>query len=324
MQRREFNRNALAATLAAGAGFAARPAFAQSLGTLKMMVPANPGGGWDQTGRALANAMQAEGVIKGAQFENKGGAGGTLGLSQFINSNKGDGSALMMGGMVMVGGIILSKSQVDLSMVTPIARLTTEPVVIVVPASSPHKTLADLMKQFKANPGSVSWGGGSAGGTDHILAGLIAQAIGADTTKVNYVPFKGGGEAIAAIIGGHVTAGVSGLGEFAEQIKGKRMRALAVSAETAVDGIGSLKEQGVDVVLGNWRGCFGAPGISDTQRDALVAAVKKATESKAWQDSLAKFGWTPWFLGGPEYKAFIDQDIKRIGGMLTSLGLVKS
>jgi putative tricarboxylic transport membrane protein len=322
MQRREFHLAALASLLAAQ-GLASGSAQAQSLGNLKMMIPANPGGGWDQTGRSLAAAMQAAGVISGAQFENKGGAGGTLGLSQFINNAKGDGSALMMGGMVMVGGIILSKSSVDLTMVTPIARLTSEYVVIVVPSSSPHKSLGDLMKTFKAKPGSVSWGGGSAGGTDHILVGLAAQAIGADTAKINYVPYKGGGEAIAAIIGGHVTAGVSGLGEFAEQIKGGRMRALAVSAPEAIDGIPSMKEQGVDVLLGNWRGCFGGPGLSTAQRDALVKAVKAATETPAWKETLAKLGWTPWFLGGDDYKQFLDEDITRVGGILTSLGLVK-
>ena len=140
MQRREFNLAALASVLAAQ-GLAAGTAQAQNLGTLKMMIPANPGGGWDQTGRNLAVAMQSAGVISGAQFENKGGAGGTLGLAQFINNAKGDGNSLMIGGMVMVGGIILSKSSVDLTMVTPIARLTSEYGVIVVPASSPHKTL---------------------------------------------------------------------------------------------------------------------------------------------------------------------------------------
>jgi putative tricarboxylic transport membrane protein len=230
----------------------------------------------------------------------------------------------MMGGMVMVGGIMLSKSTVDLTMVTPIARLTSEYGVIVVPASSPHKSLGDLMKAFKANPGAVSWGGGSAGGTDHILVGLAAKAVGADTSKINYVPFKGGGEAVAAIIGGHVTAGVSGISEFAEQIKGGRMRALAVSGPEAIDGIPSMKEQGVDVVLGNWRGCFGGPDLSTAQRDALVGAVKKGTESKAWKETLEKLGWTPWFLGGDDYRKFIQEDIERVGGILKSLGLVKT
>ena len=175
---------------------------------LKMMIPANPGGGWDQTGRSLATAMQSAKLVSSVQFDNKGGAGGTIGLAQFINAAKGDPNAVMIGGMVMVGAIHLEGSPVNLSMVTPVARLTGEYEIIVVPSNSPYKTMADLVKAFKANPGSISWGGGSAGGTDHILAGLIAKASGVDAAKVNYVPFKGGGEAIAAIVGGHVTAGV--------------------------------------------------------------------------------------------------------------------
>ncbi|HZD39434.1 MAG TPA: tripartite tricarboxylate transporter substrate-binding protein, partial [Terriglobales bacterium] len=246
---------------------------------IKMMIPANPGGGWDQTGRQLAAAMQSAKLVSSVQFENKGGAGGTIGLAQFVNAAKGDPNALIIGGMVMIGGIYLNDSPVNLSMVTPIARLTGEYEVIVVPANSPYKTMADLVKAFKANPGSVSWGGGSAGGTDHILVGLIAQSVGVDPAKINYIAFKGGGEAISAIVGAHVTAGVSGVGEFAEQIKGGRMRALAVSAPEREEGIRTLKEQNINVELANWRGVFGAPGITREQRDALVKLVKAATET---------------------------------------------
>ena len=321
MKRREF---AVAlASLSVAQAFGLPAAQAQAISALKMLIPANPGGGWDQTGRNLAAAMQSAKLVGSVQFDNKGGAAGTIGLAQFVNSAKGDPNAVMIAGMVMVGGIILNKSPVDLSMVTPIARLTSEYEVIVVPASSPHKTMADLVKAYKANPGAVSWGGGSAGGTDHILGGLIAKAVGADPAKLNYVPFKGGGEAIAAIVGGHVTAGISGLGEFAEQIKGGRMRALAVSGTEREDGIPTLKEQGIDVVLGNWRGIFGAPGITPAQRDALVDVVKKATETPAWKETLSKLGWTPWFLGGDAYKAFIDEDVKRVGAIIESLGLKK-
>ena len=120
-----------------------------------------------------------------------------------------------------------------------------------------------------------------------------------------------------------MTAGVSGLGEFAEQIKGGRMRALAVSSPEAIEGIRSMKEQGVDVELGNWRGCFGGPDLTPAQRDALVAAVKTATETPSWKQTLEKFGWTPWFLGGEEYKNFLDEDIQRVGTILASLGLSK-
>jgi len=299
----------------------ALPALAQP--SLKMMIPANPGGGWDQTGRSLAAAMQSAKLVSSVQFDNKGGAAGIIGLAQFVNSSKGDPNAVMMGGMVMVGGIILGKSAVNLSQVTPIARLTSEWEVIVVPAASPLKSMADLVKMLKENPGKVSWGGGSAGGTDHILAGLIARAVGVDAAKVNYVPYKGGGEAVAAILGGHVTAGVSGIGEFAEQVKAGKMRALAQSAPTKVDGIPSLKEQGIDVELGNWRGIFGAPGITPQQRDMLVKLVKDATDTPAWKATLDKLGWSSVFLGGDDYKKFIDEDIKRVAAIIESLGLKK-
>jgi len=291
--------------------------------SLKMMIPANPGGGWDQTGRNLAAAMLSAKLVSGVQFDNKGGAAGTIGLAQFVNSAKGDPNAVMIGGLVMVGGIILNKSPVNLSQVTPIARLTSEWEVIVVPANSPHKTLGDLVKAFKENPGKVSWGGGSAGGTDHILVGLIARAVGVDPAKMNYIAFKGGGEQVPAILGGHVTAGVAGLGEFAEQVKAGKMRALAQSAPTKVDNIPSLKEQGVDVELGNWRGIFGAPGITPPQRDALVKLVKDAAETPAWKATLEKLGWTPVFLGGEDYRKFLEEDTKRVAAIIESLGLKK-
>ena len=296
---------------------------ALAVDSLKVMVPANPGGGWDSTGRALVAAMTAAGSIKNAQIDNKGGAAGTIGLAQFVNSSKGDPNAIMIGGMVMVGGIIQNKSSVDLSQVTPLARLTEEYEVIVVPASSPHKTLKDLIAAFKANPGSISWGGGSAGGTDHILAGLIAKDAGIDASKVNYVPFKGGGEAVAAIIGGHVSAGISGVSEFQQHITSGKMRALGVSSPNKQAGIPTLKEQGVNIVLGNWRGVFGAPGITKAQRDDLIKAIDAGVKSKAWEETLKKNEWMNVWLAGDDYKKFLDEDIKRIGDILGALSLGK-
>ena len=265
--------------------------MALAVDNLKVMIPANPGGGWDSTGRALVAAMQSAGTVKNVQMDNKGGAAGTIGLAQFINTSKGDPNAIMIGGMVMVGGIIQNKSTVDLTMVTPLARLTEEYLVIVVPASSPHKSIKDLVAAFKANPGSVSWGGGSAGGTDHILAGFIAKASGIDAAKVNYVPFKGGGEAVAAIIGGHVTAGISGVSEFAQHIQSGKMRALAVSSPTPQAGIATLKDQGINVVLGNWQLAFGAPGRTTAQGNELIKATGAGVESESWGEARKKTEW---------------------------------
>lgn len=313
---------ALLRTLAVAAGLVVA-GTAGAVDSIKMMIPANPGGGWDTTGRELGKALLASGAVKNVQYDNKGGAAGAIGLAQFVSASKGDPNALMMGGMVMVGGTIQNKSAVTMDQVTPIARLTSEYEVIVVPTASPIKDMKDLVAKLKANPGSISWGGGSAGGTDHILAGLIAKEVGVEPGKVNYVPFKGGGEAVSAIIGGHVSVGVSGLSEFAQHIQSGKMRALAVSSAKSIDKIPSLKEQGINVELANWRGIFGAPGITKEQQAALIKAVETATKHKSWEESLARQGWTHFWLPGDEYGAFVKSETVRIGDILAGLNLGK-
>jgi len=303
---------------------AALHAFAAD--NLRILVPANPGGGWDQTGRALAQAMQSSGAVKSVQIDNRGGAGGTIGLAQFVNSAKGDGNQLMVGGLVMVGAIELNKSPVNLSQVTPIARLTAEYDVIVVPGASKIQSLKELVAQLKANPGSVSWGGGSAGGVDHILVALIAKDAGVDVAKVNYIPYAGGGEANAAILGGHVTAGVGGYAEMAAQIKSGRMRVLAISSDKRlpdVPAVPTLKEQGVNVEIFNWRGVFGGPGLSEAQRQALTKTVADAVKSPSWQETLKRNDWSNVFLSGNEFKGYVDSEQKRIGAVLKEIGLAK-
>ena len=303
--------------------FATSAAHAQP--SLKMMIPANPGGGWDQTGRSLAAAMQSAKLVSSVQFDNKGGAGGTIGLAQFVNSSKGDANAVMIGGMVMVGAIYLENSPVNLSMVTPLARLTGEYEIIVVPASSPHKTMADLVKAFKANPGGISWGGGSAGGVDHITLALIGQAVGVPAAKLNYVAYQGGGEMIAAVAGGKLAAAISGASEFKQYVDTGRLRLLAVSSETRLPGVNAptLKESGVNVVIGNWRGLVGPPGMSAAGRASMVGMLDKMSKSKTWQDTLKKQGWDDAYLSGDAFGGFLKEENTRIATVLKEVGLVK-
>ncbi len=267
-----MRRNDFLKTLAAMAAAGLLPSTARAAANIKMMIPANPGGGWDATGRALGKAMQDAGVASSVAFENKGGAAGALGLAQFVNASKGDGNAMMVMGAVMLGGIITGKPPVSLSQATPIARLTTEYNVFVLPASSPLKSMADVVAQMKKDPATVKWGGGSRGSTEHIAAAMIAREVGVDAAKINYVPFRGGGEAVAAILGGNVTVGGSGYSEFAQYIDSGKMRAIAMTSATRLKGINvpTLKEQGINVEIGNWRGVYGAPGITPEQRKALT------------------------------------------------------
>ena len=319
MRRNEFLKS-LAALAAAGA----LPLSAQAAANLKMMIPANPGGGWDSTGRALGKALMDAKVADTVQYENKGGAAGALGLAQFVNSAKGDPNALMMMGAVMLGGIITGKPPVGLDKVTPIARLTSEFNTFVLPANSPLKNMKEVVEQLKKDPGSVKWGGGSRGSTEHIAAAMLARSVGVDPKKINYVAFRGGGEATAAILGGNVTVGGSGYSEFAEYIKTGKMKPIAVTSDKRLPGIDvpTMKEQGYDVVLGNWRGVYAGPGITPEQRKALTDLVVAATKSKAWQEDLVKNGWTPALLTGKPFEEFVDYEFASLRATMYLSGML--
>ncbi len=319
MIRRTFTAALLAFSMMAGTIGAA-----QAMDDLRIIAPAKPGGGWDQTARSLAEVMAAGGA-KGVTVENVPGAGGTVGLAQLIDQEKGKPNVLMVNGLVMVGAILTNQSAVDLSMTTPIARLTGEYEVVVVPAASEIKTLADLAARMKADAGSVAIGGGSAGGTDHILAGLLVKAAGGDVSKLNYVAFSGGGEALAAILGGHVVAGISGLSEWSGQIASGELRVLGISAPERQAGIDipTFKEQGIDVELANWRAIVAAPGLDDAQKKALLDAVDQTVKSDGWKKVLADKKWTDLYLAGDDFAALLKEETARTTEILKSVGLVQ-
>jgi len=224
----------------------------------------------------------------------------------------------------MLGGIITGKPPVKLEQATPLARITTEYNVFVLPANSPLKTMKDVVEQLKKDPGSVKWGGGSRGSTEHIAAAMIAQKVGADPSKINYVAFRGGGEATAAILGGNVTVGGSGYSEFAEYIAAGKMRAIAVTSAQRLPGINvpTLKEQGIDVEIGNWRGVYGAPGLTAEQRKAAIDMLLAALKSPAWAEALKKNDWTPAVISGDAFAKFVDDDFASLRAIMTKSGMV--
>lgn len=306
-----------AAALAAGDVARAQQAFS----SIRMFIPAGPGGGWDGTGRAIEQVLRGAGKVGSFQFENVGGAGGTVGLPRFM-ARRGQGDTMMVGGAVMVGAVLTNKTPVGLKDVTPIARLTSEAGVIVVPASSPHQTIASFMAALKANPGGTAVGGGSAGGIDHITLGMMLKSVGRNAREASYVAYAGGGPAQAAILGAQVAAGISGLSEFSEQVKAGRMRALATTGETRTDpAIPTLKESGIDVVAANWRGVFGAPAISAAQKDALVKLMTDMHALPAWKEMLATRGWDDAFLAGDAFAQYIAKDTAETEAVLKDLGL---
>jgi putative tricarboxylic transport membrane protein len=294
----------------------------QRLASLYMFIPAGPGGGWDGLGRAIEQVARQAGLVGSFQFENVGGAGGSVGLPRFVGQRRGRPDALMVTGSIMVGATLTNKTPVGMKDLTPIARMTEEAGVVVVPASSDIKDIKGLFEALKANPGGTSIAGGSAGGTDHITLGLILKALGRSAKEGSYVAFAGGGPAQAAILGAQVKAGISGYSEFAEQIKSGRMRALATTGEQRLDpAIPTLKESGVDVVMTNWRGVFAPPGIRPDARDKLVALMTEIHALPAWAEMLKTREWEDAFLTGDAFSAFLAQDVQQTEAVLKEIGL---
>lgn len=308
--------------VALAAGALAVPALAADY---TILAPANPGGGWDQTARTMQEVMVAEGISEDVQVQNVPGAGGTVGLAQFASQAAGDPSQLIVGGYVMVGAILTNQSPVTLEDVTPIARLTGEYEAIVVPADSEIQDIGQLVEMLKADPGSVSWAGGSAGGVDHIAVGLLAKAAGVDPTLINYVAFSGGGEALAAILGGQVTAGISSLGEFREQAEAGELRILAVSSPEPIEGVDAptLKEAGFDMEVQNWRMVAAPGGITDEQKAAIEADIEALVTSEGWKQALADKGWIDTYQSGEEFAATLAQETETTTTVLKDIGLVQ-
>ncbi|WP_293856874.1 tripartite tricarboxylate transporter substrate binding protein [uncultured Alsobacter sp.] len=292
----------------------------------KVMVPAGAGGGYDTTGRLAMKVLDSAGIFKdGAVFTNKPGAGGTLGMGEFIRNNKGDNNALMAMGVILVGSQIVTKGSLPFSEVTPIARLTFEFSGIGVPASSNIKTMKDLQAALKANIGAVPFGGGSAGGVDHIMAGLIARSSGAEVPRLNYIPFASGAEAVTQLAGGKLQVLIQGASEMKQLHDAGRIRLIAVSSEQRIPGIDvpTLKEQGVDIVMGNWRGIVGANGMSAEATKTWVERFEKMSQTKEWQEELKKQGLENAFLGGAAFGKFLNDEHARMLPILTDMGLVK-
>jgi putative tricarboxylic transport membrane protein len=290
---------------------------------LEILVGTAPGGGFDQTARVAAKAMEDANLARNVQVQNLAGAGGTIALQKLVNS-KGDGDLIQQMGLGVVGSVYTNKSEATLEQTTPLARLTEEPEIVVVNKDSPYQSFDQLLAAWKADPGKVSVGGGSSpGGPDHLAPMLMAQTVGIDPKEVNFVSFDGGGELLAAVLGGQVGFGVTGVGETKDQIEAGEIRALAVTSAEPVEGLDvkTLKEQGVDLEFTNWRGWVAPPDLQGGDKEALIELATKMHDSQEWKDALTQNGWTDAFITGDEFGTFITSENQRVGDVLSELGL---
>ena len=324
--RRRFTAWIAASAAAAGAGPVALwpgPAGAAEAplsSRLRIVIPADEGGGWDQTGRALGAALLASGAVGHVSYENIGGKGGTVGLARYVEAYDADPDTLLMGGMAMVGAVALQKSVVTLAQVAPVARLTSDYEVVAVKADSPLRTPRDLIAQLRADAAGTVIAGGSAGGVDHMYAGMLARAAGQPASLV-YRPHPGGAQVVEALETGQAAAGIAGYGEFGDSLASGRLRAIGVSSKQPFLGIPSVREQGVDAELANWRGVLTGRKVPPYRRAALLEAVRRAAGAELWQKTLQRNNWDPYWMTGKDFESSLALDTAMAGPLIDLLKL---
>ncbi|MGH3312242.1 MAG: Bug family tripartite tricarboxylate transporter substrate binding protein [Streptomyces sp.] len=289
---------------------------------LQLMVPNTPGGGYDITARTAAKDAEDAGLNHNVEVFNLPGAGGTVGLSRLVNE-RGNSKLAMSMGLGVVGAVRTNHSPSTLAEATPIARTVEEPDIVVVSKDSKYKTFGQLLADWKKKPRSMPVGGGSSpGGPDHLAPMLMAKDAGIKPKSVNYVPFDGGGELLASVLGGKVAFGVSGIGEYRDQIKSGELRLLAVTGKKRIKGFDAptLKESGLEVEFTNWRGIVAPPGLSEAERTKLIHFFDELHRTPQWKKSLKRNGWDDAFLTGEKYGRFMDAQDKRVRTVLKEVG----
>ncbi|ALN71650.1 tripartite tricarboxylate transporter substrate binding protein [Aureimonas sp. AU20] len=298
-----------------------RPALAAKLEDASILAAASTGGGYDTLARTAQTILQDRAIIDNVEVANVPGAGGTVGLAQFVNAARRD--QLLTAGLGMVGAVAINKSPVTLADVTPVARLQGEYQPLVVAAASPLKTLDDLLAMYRENPGSVSWGGFGLGSPDHFVSALVIKASGNDVSKMNYIVVGAGSEMLPLVLTNRVTVATGGYGEFADLIKTGALRALGISSPQRLPGVDipTFREQGVATDLVNWRGFMGAPGLAGADLAALDEAMGEMARSDQWNEVCRTRGWENLYMNAAEFSTFLTAEQARIGALLQELGL---
>ncbi|EHN65162.1 MULTISPECIES: Bug family tripartite tricarboxylate transporter substrate binding protein [Comamonas] len=279
----------------------------QRLGTqLRIVIPANPGGGWDQTGRALGAALTSSGTVDKIIYENIGGKGGTIGLAEYTKRYGSDPNSLLIGGMVMVGALALNKKSAELHQVQPLARLTSDYLVVAVPTDSPLANPKALAKAMRENLPALTIAGGSAGGVDHMYAGMLARLAKANAEQLQYKPFAGGNDVLQALLQKQVQVGISGYSEFREALQAGKLRALGVSSRRAMFGIASMRDQGLDAEMSNWRAVFTGKNLPAERAQQLLAAIDHASNQDSWKQALVSNNWNSSWQTGKALHEFLE------------------
>jgi putative tricarboxylic transport membrane protein len=317
-----------AALLATHAAFALAENAWQPRRPIEIVVPSAPGGGLDLVARTLQSVIQQDKLAsKPVTVMNRPGGGGTVSIA-YINSHQGDGHYVTVQALPLITNRITGLSTVGIDDVTPLAVFVTEQVVFSVPGDSPIKTGRDLVQMLNKDPSSVTLGvSSSPGGQSHDAAALVVKGAGQDPRKMKVVFFDSGGEAMTALMGGHVTAAATPAGVVLGPSEAGRVRMIAIPGGTrqggALANVPTWKEQGINVDFTTWRVLVGPKNMTPAEVAWWDDVLKKATSSPQWATAVQRNLWTADYKNSAQTRAFLHEEQGRLTPLLTDLGLAK-
>ena len=310
---------------------ASAPAFAFEPQNVECIAPANPGGGWDFTCRTVGRILDEKDLVPGSvTTTNMTGAVGAVAFANVASKRNDDPNLIVATSTVGITQIAQGKYPGDVDTMRWLALLGADVGTLMVNKDSEYDSMQALLDAVKADPTSVVVGGSSAiGGWDHLRFLMLAEEAGVpqeQLKEIRWVEFSGGGDAVTQLMGGHIGAVLTDIGEIGGFIKSGDVKALAVMSDERLEAypdIPTAVEQGVDAEGYNWRGFYMGGGVSDEAYDAWVDIMQRLYESEEWQQAAVESGLTPIWRGGEEFNTFVRESEARAEEISRAIGVIQ-
>jgi len=290
------------------------------------LIPGGAGGGWDMTARAVGESLSRSGIIETASYENLSGGGGSRAIAHLIETAPRQTNTLMVNSSSFILRSLLNKFPYSHRDLTPIASVIADYGAFVVRIDSPYVVWQDVIDDYVKDYRRVNIAGGSSrGSTDHVVAALAFSKSNLDISRLKYIPYNAGGQAMIGLLSGESQLLSTGLSEAVALAEQGEVRILAITAPQRLSlfpNVPTLKEQNVDAVFANWRGFFAPPGVSQKNVEDYGQLIEELLELERWQQLRADRGWSHLYLGGSDFDDFLREQEVELSMLLDKLGLL--
>ncbi len=297
----------------------------QASDRLHFLIPGGAGGGWDTTARGVGEALTRSGIVSRASYENRSGGDGSKAISYLIETADRQANTLMVSSTPIILKSLKNLFPQSYKDLTPVAAVIADYGAFVVKADSKYDSWQKIIEDYKVDPRNVRVAGGSViGGMDHVVAAMAIKKSGADAMALRYIPYNAGAKAMVGLLSNETQMLSTGLSEALALAEQGEVRILAMTAPKALahaKNVPTLSEQGVDLVFTNWRGFFGAPGMSHERLIEFQSALKEMYSSDEWEAIRLQRGWSNLYISGEQFNQFLATQEKDMALLVDELGL---